>query len=58
MADLNARMATINDALEQAQDSQNAVLNDAFRRRAARQQKLRGLIEGISDKKETEDTHY
>lgn len=33
-------------------------MNEALKRRRAKQQKLRGLIEGISEKKETEDSHY
>lgn len=58
LADLNAKMATINDALEGEQDSQNRALQEALMKRRAKQQKLKGLIEGISDKKDTEDTHY
>jgi len=58
LADLNAKMATINDALEGEQDSQNRALQEALMKRRAKQQKLKGLIEGISDKKDTEDSHY
>ena len=58
MADLNAKMATIGDALEEEQNAQNRALNDALKRRRAKQQKLKSLIEGISDKKDTEDDHY
>lgn len=58
LADLNAKMATINDALEGEQDAQNRALQEALMKRRAKQQKLKGLIEGISDKKDTEDSHY
>ena len=58
LADLNAKMATINDALEGEQDAQNRALQEALMKRRAKQQKLKGLIEGISDKKDTEDNHY
>lgn len=58
MADLNAKMAQINDALEVEQDDQNKAIQDVLARRKAKQEKLRGIMEGISDKKDTEDTHY
>lgn len=58
MGDLNAKMAQINDALENEQDSQNRALQDALARRKAKQSKLREIVENISDKKDTEDSHY
>lgn len=58
MADLNSKMANINDALENEQDAQNRALQEALARRRAKQDKLRNIMEGISDKKDTEDEHY
>ena len=58
LADLNSKMATLNDALEGEQDQQNRALQEALMRRRAKQKKLKGLMENISDKKDTEDSHY
>ena len=58
MADLNAKMAHINDALENEQDAQNRALQEALARRRAKQEKLRNIMDGIADKKDTEDEHY
>jgi len=58
MADLNSKMAHINDALENEQDSQNRALQEALARRRAKQDKLRNIMDGIADKKDTEDEHY
>ena len=55
MADMNAKMAQIGDELEKEQDAEQRALQDALSRRRAKQEKLRGIIEGISDKKDVED---
>ena len=56
--DLNAKMAQINNALESEQDSQNRALHEALARRRAKQGKLREIMEGITEKKDVEDSHY
>ena len=58
MADMNAKMAQIGDELEKEQDAEQRALQEALARRRAKQEKLRGIIEGISDKKDVEDEHY
>ena len=58
MADLQAKMAQINDALEDEQDSQNKALQEAIARRRAKRNQLRNVMDDITDKKDTEDEYY
>ena len=58
MADLNSKMMNINDALQQEQAVQNKALEEALARRRKKQEKLRNVMDGISDKKDIDDEHY
>merc|ERR1712176_939258 len=58
MAELDAKMANINDAIGAEAAAQNATLEELRAKRKAKKDKLRGKMEKVTEKKQLEDEHY
>ena len=58
MAELNAKMASINDAISAEEEAQNASLQELLAKRRAKKEKLKGKMEVLAEKKQAEDEHY
>jgi len=55
LAELHAKIASIDDMIRKEEDQQNSTLQEALARRRAKKEKLRVLITNLADKKEAED---
>lgn len=57
-AELDAKIGSINDLMEQEKANQNSSIDDMLARRRAKKEKLKGKLEILADKKQLEDDHY
>ena len=58
LAELNAKMANINDAMATEEEAQNAALQEMLAKRRSKKEKLKGKIQILAKKKSLEDSHY
>lgn len=58
LLELEAKMANINELMEQEQDAQNGTLQELLARRKAKKEKLQGVLNNLSEKKMVEDERF
>ena len=58
LAELNAKMSSVAQAINSEEESQNRALQEMLNRRRAKKERLAGVITDIADKKNREDDHY
>lgn len=58
IAELNAKMSNINDAIVVEEAAQNSSLEELLNKRRQKKDKLREKMEVLANKKQLEDEHY
>lgn len=58
LQELQAKLANINELMEEEQDAQNGTLQELLARRKAKKEKLQGVLNNLSEKKMIEDDRF
>lgn len=58
LQELQAKLANINELMEEEQDAQNGTLQELLARRKAKKENLQGVLSNLSEKKMIEDDRF